>query len=160
MATYTVYRDGAEIGRATALRFSDRMVQACETHQYSVDAVDAAGNRSAQSGRVRPLDTSPPAPVSDLSVQRSIPGGIANVPDGYTLRWSPAVDNFCTASYEVWLEQSLVTQVSERSYFHRVGTTGLLTCEDIWDDYTVVAVDRAGNRSPASNVARGASCSQ
>ena len=79
---YTVYRDGVElvtVGGAT-LNFSDTTVVAGTTYGYTVDAFDAAGNRSAES--------SPPAIVTT-------PGGGGNitiepVADSYVHSGQPA----------------------------------------------------------------------
>ena len=79
---YTVYRDGVElstVGGAT-LNFSDTTVVAGTTYGYTVDAFDAAGNRSSES--------SPPAVATT-------PGGsggitIESVADSYVHSGQPA----------------------------------------------------------------------
>ncbi len=49
---YTVYRDGTSLGTTGSASFSDTTVAPDTTYSYSVDAVDAAGNRSARSAAV------------------------------------------------------------------------------------------------------------
>lgn len=46
---YRVLRDGAQIGTATGTTYSDTTVQSSSTYQYTVVAVDAAGNPSSPS---------------------------------------------------------------------------------------------------------------
>jgi chitodextrinase len=62
VAGYAVYRDGVEIGAtsgAGATSFTDSGLAPGSTHAYAVDAVDAAGNRSARSAEVM-ATTDPP----------------------------------------------------------------------------------------------------
>jgi hypothetical protein len=49
VARYTVYRDGTSLGTTTSTSFSDTAAAPATTYSYTVDAVDAAGNRSAPS---------------------------------------------------------------------------------------------------------------
>ena len=49
---YTVYRNGVKLGTTTSLTWSDSTGVQGTTYQYSVDAYDAANNRSAASPTV------------------------------------------------------------------------------------------------------------
>lgn len=58
---YDVYRDGVLVGAATATTYDDTGLTAGSTYAYTVRAVDAAGNASAQSGSASVL-----LPLSEL----------------------------------------------------------------------------------------------
>jgi hypothetical protein len=66
---YTIYRDGAplaDVGGSTT-SYQDTTVVAATSYSYAVDAVDAAGNRSARSataGATTPSGGSTPTPVT------------------------------------------------------------------------------------------------
>jgi chitodextrinase len=65
------------------------------TFTFSVYAVDAAGNRSANSNTVSfttPPDTTPPSPAPVISVTQLFPSGV-------TLTWPQPVDDFSTQVY-------------------------------------------------------------
>jgi len=51
---YTIYRDGSALTTVAGatLSYSDQSAAAATTYQYSIDAFDAAGNHSAESGAV------------------------------------------------------------------------------------------------------------
>lgn len=59
VTAYTIYRDGAAVGTTGNTQFTDSGLQAGTTYSYTVQASDAAGNRSAQSSSVSA--TTPPA---------------------------------------------------------------------------------------------------
>jgi chitodextrinase len=59
---YTVYRDGTSLGTATSTSFADTAAAPATTYNYTVDAVDGAGNRSGQSAPASVTTPSEPAP--------------------------------------------------------------------------------------------------
>jgi phospholipase C len=70
VAGYTVYRDGTAVGTSTATSFPDKTVQPSTTYSYTVDAFDAAGNRSNPSD---PLSvTTPEAPPLSTPIQHVV----------------------------------------------------------------------------------------
>ena len=111
------------------------------TYAVWVDAVDAAGNRSARgttyvqtaSCSQPTRDTTPPAkPVLSM-------GPITAT--SADLRWQPGVDNVGIDHYNVWLGSNLVTQTKSLSY-----TYSGLTCNTSYS-LGLEAVDAAGNKS-------------
>ncbi len=60
---YTVYRNGTSLGTSASASFSDTAAAPGTTYSYTVDAVDAAGNRSA-----------PSAPASVTTPGQTTPG--------------------------------------------------------------------------------------
>jgi chitodextrinase len=65
VAGYTVYRDGVSLGTATGTSFADTSATAGTTYAYAVDAVDAAGNRSA---RTEPVSVTTPSAGGSMTV--------------------------------------------------------------------------------------------
>ena len=65
--TYRVYRDGGPtpVGQTTATTFSDTGLTAGQTHTYTVDAVDDAGNAGAMSAASAPILVSSAALFAD-----------------------------------------------------------------------------------------------
>jgi hypothetical protein len=111
-------------------------------HCYAVRARDGAGNRSPPSATVcaRPPDVTPP----------SRPAGViatAAKETETTLRWTPSTDDVGVASYELLRDQKVVA-TSTRAEATETGLKG--STRYCW---TVVALDAAGNRSPASEPA-------
>jgi fibronectin type 3 domain-containing protein len=65
VSAYRVYRDGASVADVDAptTTWTDASLSVGETHQYAVDAVDGAGNRSARTAAVA-VRTQVPPPVT------------------------------------------------------------------------------------------------
>jgi Abnormal spindle-like microcephaly-assoc'd, ASPM-SPD-2-Hydin len=150
VTSYGVYRGGtkiADVAPATGATqtFSDSGL-AVGTYTYSVDAADAAANRSAQSAAAsvnvtQVPDTSPPTAPTNLTA--------ATAPDIHgkdvVLTWSAASDDVGVTSYGIYRNGARIADVagSTLSYTDRnlAGGTYL---------YTVDAADSAANRSPRS----------
>ncbi len=111
---YAVYRDGTEVGTVggTTTTFDDTTVAPETTYSYTVDAFDAAGNRSAQSAPA--VVTTPPLPPSF-----PIPAAA----DAYVSSSSPTT-NFGTST-----ELRVDGSPELRSYlrFDVTGLTGVVT---------------------------------
>ncbi len=115
------------------------------TWHFRVVAVDAAGNRSAASAAVS-------ATVLDTQAPSAAPGVTATV-SGSTvaLTWSAATDNVGVTAYEVHRSTSGAVSTASTPFATSSatswtdGTCAVGTCT-----YSVVAVDGAGNRGPAS----------
>jgi len=106
---------------------------------YTVLALDAAGNRSPASppACARPPDLTPP----------SIPARVAAVSVSSTqmfVAWDPSTDDVGVVGYEVMRGSSLIAKVAVT----RARERALLPNQEYC--YSVVALDAAGNRSPAS----------
>src|SRR4051794_24007711 len=84
---YPVYSDGIAIGTPPSTSFSDATVVAGTTYEYSVDAVDAAQNHSAQSA---PLTVTVVAPVTVESLCQDTVAALKSSPK-YPAN-QPAVD--------------------------------------------------------------------
>jgi gametolysin peptidase M11 len=138
VAGYYVWRGYTLVATTarTVLAFSDTGLAGGTTYDYAISAFDGAGNRSAlafASAATQPVDTAPSAPVAAIDQVNS---------NWATVTWTASVDNLGVVSYRVY----------------RLGVLSATTASDVREarvspdgSYTVVAVDAAGNVSPASN---------
>ena len=147
---YTVYRDGTPLAvvRDAATTYTDAAVAASTTYSYTVDAFDAAGNRSAQSAPAVVIVSSTPDPIPP-----SPPSGLVARPAGPTevsLTWRPASDNRAVTGYTLYRNSAEVATVSGTTTAYRDRAATAATTYT----YTVEAFDGAGNRSAPSAPAR------
>ncbi|MEV0809078.1 DNRLRE domain-containing protein [Micromonospora sp. NPDC050200] len=141
---YRVYRDGTAVAdlAATAASWTDTSVAGATRYEYTVDAVDAAGNRSAKAPPVTVTtlgpDTTPPA----------APGGLVatGAPDAVTLTWSPATDNVGVTEYAVLRDHVVVATVTATTY----ADSAVPANES--HTWSVRAFDAASNASAESDV--------
>jgi fibronectin type 3 domain-containing protein len=141
---YRVYRDGAAVAdlAATATSWMDTSVAGATRYEYTLDALDAAGNRSART---------PPVAVTTLgpdTTPPTAPGGLAAAaaPDAVTLTWSPATDNVGVTGYTVLRDGVVVATVTDTTY----ADSAVPANES--HTWTVRAFDAAANTSAESNV--------
>jgi parallel beta-helix repeat protein len=147
---YTVYRDGtaiATVGPAST-SFQDATASPNATHTYTVDAFDAAANRSAQSApatATTPGDGGPPPDTQPPSV----PTGLTATPAGPTavdLAWSASTDNVAVAGYTIYRDGTAIATVEATASTFKDTTVSPNTTYT----YAVDAVDASANRSPQS----------
>jgi large repetitive protein len=137
---YEIYRDGADVGAATQTTFSDTPPPPDGAHTYVVVTVNNAGSSSTPSAAVPVMvDTiAPPAPVTltALSPTKTKP----------TLTWASggADTGSGFAHYVVYRNGVAVNQPTGTSFVDNSLTTNGAF------QYTVVAVDNAGNTSTAT----------
>jgi chitodextrinase len=143
---YGVYRDGAQIatvdGDETA--YTDLTVQAATTYSYTVDAADAAGNRSAQSTAVQVT-----TPASDDTTPPTVPTGLtATAVTGtqVNLSWLPSTDNVAIGGYTIYRDGAAIgsTEGTGTTY------TDTSVVNSVTYSYRVDAFDLAGNHSAQS----------
>ncbi|MCX7920512.1 MAG: fibronectin type III domain-containing protein [Clostridia bacterium] len=145
---YNIFRDGVYIGSTgTALSFTDEGLEEGKSYNYTVLAKDGATkpNVSAQSNvLIGTTQNQPPTAPSDLRVTSAQGTSIE-------LGWNKSEDNVGVTQYNIFRDGIYV------------GSTG--TATSFTDDkdlvpnrrytYTVIAKDKAGNVSQASNEAVG-----
>ena len=142
---YRVYRDGVAVAELapTATSWTDTSVAGATRYEYTVDAADAAGNRSTRT---------PPAAVTSLgpdTTPPTVPAGLvaAPAPDAVTLTWSPATDDVGVTGYDVLRDGAVVATVTATTYAdHDVPANTSHT-------WTVRALDAASNTGAESNAA-------
>ena len=148
---YQVLMDGEVVGSTGSVTFRQRHLAPGSTHVFAVRARDSSGNLSENSNAVTVTleassDRTPPTTPTNLTASQP--------PDDFcgtnVLDWDASTDNLDAQSaieYEIYLNGSLFTVgapgVTFSSPYTPAGT----------NTWTVIAVDRAGNSSGASNAA-------
>jgi len=154
---YGVYRDGVLVATTSNPTYTDNGL-AVGNYVYTVDAVDRAGNRSAQSAPTTanvsevPDTTAPTAPASlAASTSPDIHG--RNV----AISWTAATDAVGVTGYNIYRKRVLSPDTGAWALIASVnGTTLAFTDVNLATgtySYTVEAFDSAGNlsdRSPAA----------
>ena len=134
LAGYRVLRDGAQVATVTGPAYTDTAVADGTTYSYAVVAVDTHGNASPPSGTV--TVTTP-----DLRAPARPAGFTATAGDGeVVLRWTPNTEPDL-AGYRVLRGGVQVATVTGTTH------TDTVVVDDRTYEYTLVAVDRAGNGS-------------
>jgi chitodextrinase len=140
---YGLYRGGSQVGTATALTATFSGLTCDTSYTLSVDAFDAAGNRSPRASVTASTsactDTQPPSLPGNLTVATRTATSIA-------LSWSASSDNVGVTGYGLYRGGSQVGTAAVTT-----ATFSGLTCNT---NYTlsVDAYDAAGNRSPHASV--------
>jgi eukaryotic-like serine/threonine-protein kinase len=140
---YDIYENGRRIGTSSRPWFTATGLIANTPYQFRVDARDGAGNVSSQSAPVSATtlnkpDTTPPNPVTTLKATGESQTTV-------TLSWSRPGDNTGVTGYRVYRGGTQVATVTNPQYVD-IGLGAATTYT-----YSVIAVDAAGNPSPAGN---------
>jgi parallel beta-helix repeat protein len=140
---YGVYKAGTRVGTASSTNYTVTGLACGTSYTISVDAYDAAGNRSTQATATMATsscpDTQPPSAPTNLS-----PSGATQT--SINLSWAPSSDNVGVAGYNVYANATQVSSTAGTSY-----TVNNLTCGTSYT-LAVEAYDGAGNRSPQASV--------
>jgi chitodextrinase len=159
VTSYRVYRNGVlllTLGAVTSLQNTG--LSPSTAYSYTVQAIDAAGNASAQS-----VAASATTPAAADTTAPSVPTALkATAVSGtqINLTWKASTDNIAVAGYTVYLNDAMLATTTARSFSHtglKPGTTY---------SYRVSAFDAAHNKSawtatpvtattPVRRVARG-----
>ncbi|MDI1461286.1 DUF4832 domain-containing protein [Catellatospora sp. KI3] len=140
---YQVLRNGVQIAVATGTSYTDTGRSAGTTYQYTVRAVDAAGNVSGTSAAVSATTTGCSGDCTAPSAPTLSTTGKSDTT--VSLSWTASTDNVGVTGYEVFRGSALVGSPTGTSF-----TDTGLTASTAYS-YTVKARDAAGNRSAASN---------
>ena len=140
---YNVYRDTVLVTATSGTTIDDTGL-AVGSYSYRVEAVDAAGNTSAQSAAVVANVTE----VPDVTAP-SVPSVLASVPDvrahGVTVTWTASTDLVGTTGYHVYRDGTLIATLNGSTLsFSETRPAGTYA-------YTVDAFDSAGNTSAQSD---------
>jgi chitodextrinase len=141
---YRILEGATQVGTSAATSFTVTGLTPSTTHTYTVRAVDAAGNVSANSNAVTVTtdpamtDTQPPTAPATLAVASKTGTSVS-------LTWTASTDNVGVTGYRI-LEGATQVGTSAATSFTVTGLTPSTT-----HTYTVRAVDAAGNVSANSN---------
>ncbi len=142
VATYTAYRNGSSIGTSVTTSFTDAALSINGNNAYTVMATDLAGNTSTLTAPVSIVydTTAPPAPVGLT--------GVSPTADKPYMTWTDGGADVLSGldRYDVYRGTTLVGSVpAGTTDFQDNSTLAAGTYQ-----YTVKAVDHAGNASNAS----------
>jgi hypothetical protein len=155
VAGYRVLRNGAFQALVTnGTTYADNTVQAGRSYTYTVSALDAAGNQSAQSaplvvnvpGKGAGHDTAPPSAPINLRLSAG-PAG-ADGSRSVILTWGASHDDVGVIGYHIDRGSTHLPPVSGTTRFVDTVKAGIDPVT-----YRVRAFDAAGNESASSNVA-------
>jgi chitodextrinase len=139
---YEVLRDGVVVSTTTATYFTDTSVSEMHSYMYTVRALDAAGNRSAESAPRTvsiPDLTAPTAPVLTAT-------SVSKTSSAVALSWTAATDAVGVSSYDIYRSGVLIASVSASTFSLTDTTAAGLTQYR----YVMHARDAAGNISADS----------
>jgi fibronectin type 3 domain-containing protein len=141
VAGYRVYRDGVLVSTTTQTGYRDSGLATGITYVYTVDAYDASGNASAQSGPVTATTDAVDrqAPTAPANLQASVLKGRK-----VKLVWSAASDNLGVTGYRIYRDGAAISTIPGTLSFTDSPGRGS-------HSYYVVALDAAGNVSADSN---------
>ena len=143
---YRVFRNGALLASSGgALTYQDSSLTPATSFEYTVQALDAAGNASAQSPQASA--TTPAAPATLDTIPPSTPTNLAGTAVSATqikLSWSPSTDNDVVAGYHLYRNGVVAVTLASNTY----QDSGLSPATAY--TYRVDAVDATGNASGLS----------
>ncbi|WP_315794515.1 lytic polysaccharide monooxygenase [Paenibacillus sp. BIC5C1] len=148
---YKIYNGTTLIGNVsgTTTSYTVTGLTASTAYTFTVKAVDAAGNESAASNTVSVTTTAPPA--NDTTAPTS-PGGLhvmgTPTASSIQLMWTASTDNVGVTGYKIYNGSTLVTTTSGTATSYTVTNLAANTTYN----FSVYAVDAAGNQSAASTV--------
>src|SRR5207247_1499069 len=140
---YRVYRNGnmtAVLGAVTT--FQDSLLAAATPYTYTVQAIDAAGNISAQSASASA--TTQAGTSGGDTTAPSVPTGLTGTAVSWTqvnLTWNASTDNVGVTGYYVYLNDVALTTTTGTSFQHTGLTPGVTY------NYRVSAFDAVPNHS-------------
>jgi chitodextrinase len=143
------YRDGTLVATVGSTSWFDVGLAAGSSHTYTVSAIDAAGNASAQTAGLATatLSVAPPDVVAP-----TVPTGVSASSTAYssaTVTWTASTDAVGVTSYTILRDGAVISKVAGTvTTFTDVSTAPVHTYA-----YTVKASDAAGNTSVASGAA-------
>jgi chitodextrinase len=135
---YRIFRNGTQINTSTGTSYTDTGLAANTTYSYTVAAVDAVPNVSAQSAALAATtlaDTTAPSVPTGLQVTNQIDTGVV-------LKWTASTDNIAVTGYRIFRNG---VQVGTSTGTTFTDTTGI-TAGNIYN-YSVAAVDAVPNIS-------------
>jgi len=154
---YGRYLAANRVGTATDTSSTFDSLQCGTTYTFGVDAIDAAGNRSAMStmsAATAPCSQTSPPPTGDTSAP-SAPQALSvtsATQTAVTIGWGPATDNVGVVNYRVYRDGTLIGEGPGSSGgYDNVWADSGRTCGTSYQ-YAVEAQDAAGNTGPKATV--------
>ncbi len=153
VSEYRIYRGGSYLDSTTSTSYDDTGLSAGTSYTYTVSALDAAGNESAQSQLAgTTTDAGQPDTVAPTTPANPIATAVST--SQINLSWSASSDNIGVSEYRIYRGGSYLDSTTSTSYAD-TGLSGSTTY-----DYTISAKDSAGNESAQSQQASATTLSQ
>lgn len=144
--SYTVSRDGAQVGKSNGTSFVDLEATPGATYTYTVTASDTSGNQSATKATVVvQVSQSNDADVTAPTVPANLHTMKVNA-SGINLMWNESFDASADVTYKVYRDGYLRATTKMTMWQDTSVTAGTSY------RYSVSAVDSSGNESASSNV--------
>ena len=147
VAGYYFYVDGALLGSTPSTVYTDSNLHCGTSHVLTVEAFDAAGNRSTKSSLGAETSPCVLSPLIDV-LPPSAPGNLqmsGRTTSTISLTWNPSVDDLGVAGYGLHRNNVLVGSTQSTSF-----TFSGLTCGTYYE-LAVDAFDLTGGRSPKAS---------
>jgi chitodextrinase len=141
---YRVYRGGVAVGTTTATSYNDLSVAPATSYSYTVSALGAGDQESAQS-TAAPCTTPLPPDVTAPTQPPALTGRAASS-TRVDLSWAQSSDNRGVTGYRVYRNGGLVTTSTALTF----SDTGLAAFSSY--KYGITAIDAAGNESTAVSI--------
>ena len=153
IANYAVYRNGTQIGTTATPTYTDTGLTTATTYSYAIQAVDAAGNISAEStainGETATTGSTPPADTQPPTVSITLPLSNATI-SGTTILTATASDNAAVASVQFQVDGTAVgSPITTAPYTYNLNTSTLSNSTHI---ITALAKDTSNNIAVSSAV--------
>lgn len=138
---YRIYRNAILIDTVTGLSFSDSGLTTGTLYNYSVIAIDAAGNTSSPA-QISATTTAPDTQAPGIPANLAATPGLTSI----ALDWDASTDNVGVTGYRIIRNGQLIDTVTTTDY----ADAGLPSGVEF--GYEVVALDAAGNTSSPAQV--------
>jgi fibronectin type 3 domain-containing protein len=139
---YRVFRNGTQIGTPNTTFYQDTGLSPLTTYSYTVVAIDAAGNESAESVNVSAKTLQATPPSTPTSLQATVIS-LSQI----NLSWTASTDDVGVIGYRVFRDGAQIAITQNTTYADtsvRLSTTYT---------YTISAFDAAGHESALSSSA-------
>ena len=144
---YRVFRDGVQIAEQAGTSYTDATVTPGPTYQYTIVAIDAAGNLSAPAPTNPATVSTTGAPDGTPPTQPGSLNGSAPSSSQVNLSWLTSTDNVAVTGYRVYRNGVPLPTAQQSDATPPTSYTDDTASPGITYTYGVSAVDAAGNES-------------
>lgn len=139
VTAYNIYQNSIQIATTTVNAFAVNNLSASTSYDFTVTALDAAGNESVFSDTLNISTTAPPDTQAPTIPNNLIANNITTT--GVSLSWDAATDNVGVTAYKVFQNNQQIATSTTNTY-----TVSGLNANTTYS-FTVSAIDGAGNES-------------
>ncbi|MDA1315174.1 MAG: DNRLRE domain-containing protein [Acidobacteria bacterium] len=143
---YRVLRNAVEVGTTSAVTFTDTGLDPDTAYNYTVTALDAAGNESVASSPL--VVTTDAAPDTEDPTAPGTPVEVSTTETEASISWAASTDNVGVTAYDVYRNGGLAGSTGGATT--TFADSGLAAATSY--GYHVIARDAAGNESAPSGV--------